>query len=127
MMFTRLLNLPKNKNFFLFGPRATGKSTLLRQLFSSEQALWIDLLNPKEEDRLARAPQELIDQVESLPEHISHVVIDEIQKLPRLLDVVHLLIERKKKIFVMTGSSARKLGRHSCPSLLEPSLPAVLP
>ncbi len=116
-MYKRLVTLPKNHHVLLFGPRATGKSTLLANIFSKETTLWIDLLNPEEEDALARSPSDLIHRVTSLPEHVTHVVIDEIQKLPRLLDVVHLLIERKQKTFILTGSSARKL-RHGGANLL---------
>ncbi len=120
-MYQRLSNLPINNSFFLFGPRGAGKSTLLRSLFPDETSLWVNLLNPKEEDRFARDPAELIAIADSLPDQIQHVVIDEIQKLPRLLDVVHLLIERPQitpaKIFVMTGSSARKL-KHGGANLL---------
>jgi predicted AAA+ superfamily ATPase len=108
-MLPRLLNLPKNQSFFLFGARGTGKSTLLRKQFSGDQTLWIDLLDPEEEDRLARNPKDLYAQVIALPDKVTHVVIDEIQKIPKLLDVIHKLIEETSKKFIMTGSSARKL------------------
>lgn len=86
-------------------------------MFPKENTLWIDLLDPRQEDRLSRNPNDLIAEVEALPATINHVAIDEIQKIPRLLDVVHLLIERTSKKFVMTGSSARKL-RHGGANLL---------
>lgn len=110
-MFKRLLTLPQEQSFFLFGARATGKSTLLSTLFSPQKSLWIDLLNPVEEDKFAREPLELEQLVLSLPKSVTHVVIDEVQKLPRLLDVVHRLMLKTDKSFVMTGSSARKLKR----------------
>lgn len=111
IVFKRLLTLPQEQSFFLFGARATGKSTLLSTLFSPQKSLWIDLLNPVEEDKFAREPLELEQLVLSLPKSVTHVVIDEVQKLPRLLDVVHRLMLKTDKSFVMTGSSARKLKR----------------
>lgn len=98
-------------NFFLFGARGVGKSTLLAQLFDSKRTLILDLLDPMMEERLNRDPGELRSIVHGLSESVTHVVIDEIQKLPKLLDVVHQLIEEKRKKFIMTGSSARKLKR----------------
>lgn len=110
-MFHRLLSLSKKRSFFLFGARSTGKSTLLRETFLAKESLWCNLLKPEEEDRFLRKPGTLYEMVKSLPDSINHVVIDEIQKVPKLLDVVHLLMGETKKIFVMTGSSARKLKR----------------
>jgi predicted AAA+ superfamily ATPase len=108
-MLPRLLRLPKNRSFFLFGARSTGKSTLLAQRFSKVKTLWIDLLDPLEEDRFARNPNLLKELVNAMPSEQTHIVIDEIQKLPKLLDVVHSLIRTTNKKFIMTGSSARKL------------------
>ncbi len=110
-MFHRSINLPKSRSFFLFGARGTGKSTLLSSRFSAEQTLTINLLDLNVEDRLARDPMSLEREVLALPKTITHVIIDEIQKLPRLLDVVHNLMETHKvrQSFVLTGSSARKL------------------
>lgn len=113
----RLLQLPVMRSFFLFGARNTGKSTLLRHTFGDKTALWIDLLNPDEEERYAREPMTLKQEVLALDEMVKYVIIDEIQKLPKLLDIVHQLIESTDKIFVMTGSSARKL-RHGGANLL---------
>lgn len=110
-MFPRLLKLTKKRSFFLFGARSTGKSTLLKQSFSEPETLWCNLLKPQEEERFSRKPETLYDMVTALPEEITHVVIDEIQKVPKLLDVVHLLMGETRKKFVMTGSSARKLKR----------------
>lgn len=109
-MFKRLLK-PLSRSFFLFGPRGTGKTTFLRSFFGDRQPLWIDLLNPQVEDRYARAPEALIQEVEGFKGRLEWVVIDEVQKLPRLLDAVHLLIEKKRVKFALTGSSARKLKR----------------
>ena len=112
-MLTRLQKLSQHHHLFLFGSRGTGKSTLLRVTFPSETTLYLDLLDFAIEDRLTKNPKELINIVHALPDHITHVVIDEIQKIPRLLDGVHQLIEQKQKIFVLSGSSARKLKRES--------------
>jgi predicted AAA+ superfamily ATPase len=108
-MFERLLNPTKSNHFFLFGARGTGKSTLLKHRLDSEKTLFLDLLSAKLETQLSRDPDQLAGMVHALPDAINTVVIDEIQKVPRLLDVVHALIEEKQKRFILTGSSARKL------------------
>lgn len=110
-MFPGLLKVSKKRSFFLFGARNTGKSTFLKQIFSKEHTLWCDLLNPDEEERFSKKPNLLYEIVAALPDSITHVVIDEIQKIPKLLDVVHRLTGDTKKVFIMTGSSARKLKR----------------
>jgi uncharacterized protein len=104
----RIFQPPKNESYFLFGPRGTGKTTWLKKTYSYE-TLWIDLLNLGEERRLSARPELLKEQLD-LKENVKWVIIDEIQKVPKLLDIVHLLIEEKKgRQFVLTGSSARKL------------------
>lgn len=103
----RLINILKSNSFFLFGARGTGKSTLLRDQFLSQNALWIDLLDPVIEDRYARDPILLRTQIQK--EKPLWVVIDEVQKQPRLLELVHQLIETTATKFALTGSSARKL------------------
>lgn len=108
-MFKRLLQLSKNQSFFLFGARNTGKSTLIQHRFSPDNTLTIDLLEHQQESRFSHNPDELFNIVENLPDKITHVVIDEIQKVPKLLDIVHRLMLKKNKCFIMTGSSARKL------------------
>jgi uncharacterized protein len=110
-MLKRLQTLSQKQNLFLFGPRGVGKSTLLQELFPPDICLYLDLLNPETEERFAKNPSDLINIIKALPNEISHVLIDEIQKVPKLLDVIHLLIEQKQKLFVMSGSSARKLKR----------------
>jgi predicted AAA+ superfamily ATPase len=111
MFIKRQLILPPRHSLFLFGARGVGKSSLLETLFQFKKNLYINLLDPLEEARFANNPNELIELVEAMPKNTTHVIIDEVQKLPKLLDVVHLLIENKKtkKCFVLTGSSARKL------------------
>lgn len=75
------------------------------------------MLKAGEEQRFAKNPDELLFIVQELPAHITHVVIDEVQKLPKLLDLVHELIETTSKHFILTGSSARKL-KHGGANLL---------
>lgn len=109
-MFPRLLQLTEKQSFFLFGPRGCGKTTSLRHMpFFPKHTLFINLLLPEQEIGFARQPQSLLNIVEALPTEITHVIIDEVQKIPKLLDVVHHLIETTDKIFILTGSSARKL------------------
>jgi len=111
-VLNRIIKLPKDQNFFLFGARAVGKSTLLRHYFSTNESLWINLLGAEEESRFSRHPEELVIIARSLPPEKKYIIIDEIQKIPKLLDIVHQLIEEKLPIyFIMTGSSARKLKR----------------
>jgi predicted AAA+ superfamily ATPase len=95
MFIPRLLKLPLHHSLFLFGARGTGKSTLLQKLFPDSHTLRLDLLDIETEERLARRPRELVDIVHALPSSIKHVLIDAIQKIPKLLDTVHLLIEEK--------------------------------
>lgn len=110
-MFPRLLKVSKKRSFFLFGARNTGKSTFLKTIFNKENTLWCDLLDPDEEDRFSRKPNTLYELAMAVPPSITHVVIDEIQKVPKLLDVVHRLMGETNLIFILTGSSARKLKR----------------
>ncbi|MGE4170279.1 MAG: ATP-binding protein [Candidatus Margulisiibacteriota bacterium] len=101
-----------SNSFFIFGARGTGKTTFLKSLFKGKSILWIDLLDPEEEDRFHRTPNELARRVEANP-HLEWVVIDEIQKNPALLNVIHHLIETTSIKFALTGSSARKLKQGS--------------
>jgi len=111
-MFRRIKKINKNNSFFLFGARGTGKSTLLQQHFQGTNTLWIDLLRDADEERFGRYPDELSRALEV--GSYQHVIIDEVQKAPKLLDVVHFEMGRREKTqFVLTGSSARKLRRGS--------------
>lgn len=109
-MYPRVLDLEKllaTRSLFLFGPRQTGKSTLVRQCFPD--AVYYDLLEADTFRELSTRPEYLR---QTLPTAARVVVVDEVQKAPSLLDEVHLLIERQKSLrFVLTGSSARKLRR----------------
>lgn len=108
-MIPRRFHPPKKESYFLFGPRGTGKTTWLKKRYP--KALWIDLLDPEEERKFLMHPELLKELVLAEPNRDT-IVIDEVQKVPAILDVVHGLIEEKKGWqFVLTGSSARKLRR----------------
>jgi predicted AAA+ superfamily ATPase len=108
-MFSRLRKFSHKHSFFLFGPRGTDKSTLLKQRFNPDTCLWIDLLDSEVENRFLRHPSDIHAIVKALTKKTPYVVLDEIQKVPKLLDEVHRLVEETDKIFILTGSSARKL------------------
>lgn len=104
----RLLKAP-TQSFFLLGPRGTGKTTWIKDHYTN--AVWIDLLLPHEVSFYGAKPERLISTAEGAGDNTT-IVIDEIQKIPELLSVVHHLIEQKKGYqFILTGSSARKLKR----------------
>lgn len=105
-MISRLLKAPA-RSFFLFGPRGTGKSTWVQAVLPG--ALRFDLLEAETFLELQADPGRLDRRIP--PDHEGWVVIDEVQKVPALLDEVHRLIERRKLRFALTGSSARKLRR----------------
>ncbi len=136
-MLKRMCKLSKSNSFFLFGPRGSGKSTLLKSHFGTgfgksvnksldlekskprnlkkdspdfnKNILWIDLLDTQMEYKLNQKP-ELLEQMWQVSQP-QWVVIDEVQKNPKLLDVVHRMIEEKNVKFALSGSSARKLKR----------------
>ncbi|MBI5631496.1 MAG: ATP-binding protein [Elusimicrobia bacterium] len=105
-MYSRLIKVP-NQSFFLFGPRGTGKTTWVRN--SLPQAVYLDLLESELFNDLTANPQRLESFLP--PQRNSWVVIDEVQRIPDLLNEVHRLIEARACRFVLTGSSARKLRR----------------
>jgi len=106
-MYPRLLQPPPRQSFFLFGPRGVGKTAWAHQQFPD--ALFFDLLDHQTYTQLLAAPQRLGDRI---PQgHKRWVVVDEVQRVPELLNEVHRLIESRRLRFVLTGSSARKLRR----------------
>lgn len=112
-MYSRLIKSPENKSFFLFGPRGTGKTTWVKQSFPN--AVYIDLLESRLFNDLLADPQRLVNFI---PNNFNDwIIIDEVQKIPELLNEVHRLIEKHKYKFILTGSSARKLRRKG-PNLL---------
>lgn len=108
-MYKRNLILPENpeRSLFVWGARQTGKSTLLKKTYKN--ALWFNLLKSEVYSSLASSPKLLREQVRGSKSKI--VVIDEIQKIPALLDEVHYLIEEDNIKFILCGSSARKVRR----------------
>ena len=106
-MYSRLIELPKNKSFFLFGPRGTGKTTWVKNAFS--KAMYLDLLEAEFFNNLLANPQRLENLI---PKNFKNwIIIDEVQKIPELLNEVHRLIEKYKYKFILTGSNARKIKR----------------
>ncbi len=106
-MYSRIIKYPDNKSFFLFSPRGTGKTTWVKQTFPD--AIYIDLLESRLFNDLLADPQRLENFI---PVNFKDwIIIDEVQKIPELLDEVHRLIEKSKHKFILTGSSPRKLRR----------------
>ena len=101
------IDLPSDRSAFLWGPRKTGKTTLLGQQFSN--AYWIDLLDYELFLSLSQRPTRLRQIIEAQPSKM--IVIDEVQKIPHLMDEIHWLIENRGFRFIMSGSSARKFSR----------------
>ncbi len=119
-MYKRSCNILKEKSFFLFGARGTGKSSLLRAEFEKNCLLWVNLLDSRDYLKYSKSPailgseiRELLRSERSKANKI--IVLDEIQKVPALLDEVHKLLETpelsEKILFALSGSSARKLKR----------------
>lgn len=111
-MIKRQIKLPRENSFFLFGPRQTGKSTLIGGMLPG--ASWsINLLLNEQFSKYSKYPdlfrKEALQKIEK--EKIKTIFVDEIQKVPDLLNEVHFLMDNKKIQFVLTGSSARKLKR----------------
>lgn len=110
-MLSRLINPSQLHSFFLFGARGTGKTSLVRERFLNPSTLYIDLLLDSEFESLNLKPDSLLERLAGLPS-IDRVVIDEVQKIPAILDLVHRILEQDRKHqFILTGSSARKLKR----------------
>lgn len=110
-------------SIFLFGARQTGKSTILRQQFP--QSIYIDLLDTEVKGRLSRRPVLLYEMLHDKPEN-TLVIIDEIPEVPELLNEVHRLIVERRLLFILCGSSARKLKRKGKNTLGGRALPVYL-
>jgi uncharacterized protein len=101
--------LKDNVSFFLLGPRQTGKTTTLTQIFGPLDHLALNLMETRERQKYEREPSLLGQEVAASGK--KHVFIDEVQRVPSILDEVQVLIDRDKKVFALTGSSSRKLRR----------------
>ena len=124
-MIERILHIDKelDGSIFLFGARQTGKSTVLRQQFP--KAIYIDLLDTEMKSRFSRRPVLLYEMLNDKPED-TLVIIDEIPKVPELLNEVHRLISERHLLFILCGSSARKLKRKGRNTLGGRALPVYL-
>lgn len=124
-MIDRILQLSNelDGSIFLFGARQTGKSTILRQQFPG--AIYIDLLDTEVKSRFSRRPVLLYEILQDKPEN-TLVIIDEIPEVPELLNEVHRLISERQLVFILCGSSARKLKRKGKNTLGGRALPVYL-
>lgn len=124
-MLERILNLRKEleSSIFLLGARQTGKSTILRQQFP--EAEYIDLLDTELRARFERRPVLLYEMLIDKPEN-TVVIIDEIPEVPELLNEVHRLIVERRQVFILCGSSARKLKRKGHNTLGGRAFPVYL-
>jgi predicted AAA+ superfamily ATPase len=104
---TRHIKIPKG-SFFLFGPRGTGKSTYVKKLIK-RNTMYIDFLDPETFRTFSAFPETLIKTINAGNPDL--VIIDEVQKVPQILEVVHKVMGEKKIRFILTGSGARKLKR----------------
>lgn len=117
--------LARNKSVLLLGARQTGKTTLLEHF---ENELKISFVQPDVRQRYEKNPSILRGELEVLPqknEMLPLVILDEVQRVPIILDVVQDLIDRKKANFILTGSSARKLRRNKNVNLLPGRIVAL--
>lgn len=106
-IINRSISLPKKSSFFLFGPRGTGKSLWLKSMYPD--AVLVDLLKPDTRMELEAHPERLESMIDAYPRKKT-VIIDEVQKIPDILSLVHLFIEKDpNRQFILTGSSSRKL------------------
>jgi len=101
----RHINVPET-SFFLFGPRGTGKSTFVKSLVD-RNTLYIDFLDPETFRTYSAFPETLLKTTDATDPKL--VIVDEVQKVPAILDVVHKIMEEKAIRFILTGSGARKL------------------
>lgn len=133
-MYRRIFDIENrlDEAMFLFGGRQTGKSTLLKERFP--KAVYIDLLKSDVRNRFKQHPEEFRESLLRYPPE-TLVIVDEIQKVPELLDEVHWLMVEKGLWFILSGSSARKikksgannLGGRAIPETLFPLVSAEIP
>lgn len=133
-MYHRIFDVENrlDEAMFLFGARQTGKSTLLKERFP--KAIYIDLLKSDVKNRFKQHPEEFRESLLRYPPE-TLVIVDEIQKVPDLLDEVHWLMVEKGLWFILSGSSARKirksgannLGGRAIPETLFPLVSAEIP
>ncbi|MBI2995561.1 MAG: ATP-binding protein [Candidatus Melainabacteria bacterium] len=111
-MVSRLVKLPKGKSFFIFGPRQVGKSTLLKNTFNDSECIYYDFLKTELYEKFKTEPNLFREEIVHRNKKKNIIVIDEIQRIPELLNEVHYLMEEDKSlVFAISGSSARKLKR----------------
>lgn len=111
-MLWRERKLPNNHSFFLFGARQTGKTSLIKEQFNQKMLLSYNLFQSDDYSRLVANPSLIQEEVRGLQSSITHVFIDEVQRVPELLNVVQTLIDEGiDQKFILSGSSARKLKR----------------
>ena len=124
-MYKRIFDIENklDEGMFLFGARQTGKSTLLKERFKG--SIYYDLLDPDVRKAFKRNPNSLKEALQDKPAG-TLVIVDEIQKVPELLDVVHSLMVDKGLWFVLSGSSARKLKRSGANTLGGRAIPETL-
>ena len=124
-MYKRIFDIANklDEGMFLFGARQTGKSTLLKERFKG--AIYYDLLNPSVRRAFKMNPNSLWEALQDKPEG-TLVIVDEIQKVPELLDVVHSLMVEKGLFFILSGSSSRKLKRSGANTLGGRAIPETL-
>ncbi|MBQ7427337.1 MAG: ATP-binding protein [Prevotella sp.] len=124
-MYRRIFDIEGklDEGMFLFGARQTGKSTLLKERFKG--AVYYDLLNPNVRRAFRQNPNSLWEALQDKPAG-TLVIVDEIQKVPELLDVVHSLMVDRGLFFILSGSSARKLKRSGANTLGGRAIPETL-
>lgn len=110
-IYTLLIELPSKQSVFLWGARKTGKSTYLKKNFPG--SIYYDFLKSDDFLRYSKFPYKLREEILALSteERINPIIIDEVQKIPQILDEVHWLIVNAEVSFILCGSSARKLKR----------------
>ncbi len=124
-MYKRIFDIEGklDEGMFLFGARQTGKSTLLKERFKGN--IYYDLLDPELKKFFKRNPNALKEALSDKPSG-TLVIIDEIQKVPELLDIVHYLMADKGLCFILSGSSARKLKKSGANTLGGRAIPETL-